>query len=354
MAQNKALSLGGIGAPCCCKGLCTLTFCVQSCSVPVPGVTITITGGGSGVTAGSGCVTISFPGPGTYTVSWSGGGIGSGSASLTLGACGSVYVLNLSSLTIHITDVCGLPYLCSTTVTLMIHGGATIGTGSTSTGAITFSWNGTSMGNYDITIVDGISSYTALNNSTITCGDILIYPACSEAAAVGACGYLTDANGTWPVFGTTYYDGTTSDCAVSSCTFEGNVCYLLAGVTPLCDGTNGCPSSGGVITHTPIGYSIGCAGGYVVGVRRSWVVTTGGVGDCYPGVPYVSGNNCFANCGTCGTNFPSSPSCAYGTASYDNCSYAFTANVTAAAGMSVLGCTNLLPDPVGGSVAWSF
>lgn len=79
MAQNKGLSLGGMGSPCCCGGVCAFTVCVTDCSsATVNGVTVQILSGAtvvaSGTTIGSGCVTLIIPGPGTYTITASIGG----------------------------------------------------------------------------------------------------------------------------------------------------------------------------------------------------------------------------------------------------------------------------------------
>jgi hypothetical protein len=98
MAQVNALSLGGIGSPCCCGGGCTTTICVRNGCVSsggivfLPGVFVQISSGSTvisgGTTGSNGCVTLSIPSADTYTVHYQipGGSLfNEGSEALTCG-----------------------------------------------------------------------------------------------------------------------------------------------------------------------------------------------------------------------------------------------------------------------------
>lgn len=79
MAQNKAFSLGGIGAPCCCATptptpACNVTICVTDCDgMPLVGAVVTIKSGMTTIgtcttTDPLGCCAINVVTAGTYTV----------------------------------------------------------------------------------------------------------------------------------------------------------------------------------------------------------------------------------------------------------------------------------------------
>ncbi len=73
MAQNRTLSLGGIGSPCCCGGCAPIKFCLTNAcgGGPCSNVTVTV-GSVSGTTDSTGCVTLSGLSAGTSTVTTSG------------------------------------------------------------------------------------------------------------------------------------------------------------------------------------------------------------------------------------------------------------------------------------------
>ncbi len=90
MAQNRALKMGGIGAPCCCGG-CQTTICPNFCGVNVAGILVQVFSGAtliaSGTSDSSGCVTLDIGTPGTYSVTISGGSFTTRTLSKTL-SCG--------------------------------------------------------------------------------------------------------------------------------------------------------------------------------------------------------------------------------------------------------------------------
>ncbi len=101
MAQVSVLSLGGIGAPCCCRGPCVTNICVGGCGNSIlAGLTIEIKIGStvvaSGTTITSACLGLIIPSAGTYDVVVTGPGFPTNTSSHLL-TCGGTINIGLGS-----------------------------------------------------------------------------------------------------------------------------------------------------------------------------------------------------------------------------------------------------------------
>jgi hypothetical protein len=181
MAQVKALSLGGLGSPCCCSG--GGSICVVACpsNIPVYGATVTVQSGGSGgpvvftgTTPASGCVS---PGvSGTFFVTVTISGVTCTALNRTLG--GSVVI----SITTCAGLICCGGYMIPTSLTL-----------TDAAGSFAFDYNPGS----SPPIWYGGHSVTQ-SSATVTGGGCVVNPATSGPVRV--CYQMLCLAGSTPVF----------------------------------------------------------------------------------------------------------------------------------------------------------
>jgi hypothetical protein len=156
MAQNKALRLGGIGAPCCCGPggcRCLSGVCVETCAgVPINGAIVTIGSLPSAPTVTQGCRNFCLDllgGPGSYQVKVTATGYTSYSNTRALACNGTIFVKLVSTpdantILFTITGCCNLPLPGATvtfagqTYTTDANGKATATFGVSESG--TFTW----------------------------------------------------------------------------------------------------------------------------------------------------------------------------------------------------------------------
>jgi hypothetical protein len=280
--------------------------------------------------------------PTAYDVSISGTGVPTLNQPAAVIACGPQW-FTLSTIQVQVRDLCGNPFTgAPPTVTLTFHGGATAATGTTdASGLIRLTWWGDTISQrYDI-VVDSCWGIQTDSNRLLTCGSTYGYNACIPSSTQG---YLTDINGTWPVYG---------GCMPDGCNFSGVVCYMFAGASPLCGPTEigfGAPQA----TATPIRYEIGCSSPGTVQVTRSWC-DLALVPPCYAGEPAIPpyGVSC-ASCGFGGCIGGSGPEAngVYGYGTFDQCDGSFSIGGLS---LPLLGSGPILPDPLGGTgVSFSF
>ena len=107
MAQVRVVSLGGIGAPCCCGG-CTVTITPSFCGAPIADCGVAIYSGASliasGTTDGTGSVTLTIPSAGTYTVKATLSGFDPVSASRALTCGGTAGIAFSTPTALSVTD----------------------------------------------------------------------------------------------------------------------------------------------------------------------------------------------------------------------------------------------------------
>lgn len=163
MAQVKAFSLGGLGAPCCCGGgpppcPCNATICVEGCEGTIlADASVVIKSGStvvaSGTTNSLGCVTLCIGTAGSYEVivTYPAGGYYTYDNTLSL-ACGDTYTVKLVPIgsptyccvTFNVSGCCG-GGVVGATITI---GGATITTGADGSAV----WCGTDPGSYPYSV----------------------------------------------------------------------------------------------------------------------------------------------------------------------------------------------------------
>jgi hypothetical protein len=179
MAQVKAFSLGGIGAPCCCGGTCTFNICISCCTYLGAGATVSVytSQGGTllatGTANSSGCISFSFGGTsGNYWVTASVSSCPSGSAPssfagpLTL-TCGGTAGIQLCCTGQICAFDCASNYP-GVTITIKDLSGTTIISGVTdSTGCFNY---GIPPGTYNVTATPPSGYGCTATSVTVGCG----------------------------------------------------------------------------------------------------------------------------------------------------------------------------------------
>lgn len=343
MAQQKLFR----NSLCCCTGACSATICVSYCGTALSGLAVTIkdsTGATvfSGTANSSGCVSFSITGyVGPFTLSASRSGTNySNTVPLS---CGELYGWILSGITICALAFCG-SYGAGANVTLT-SGSTTVASGTTgSNGCVTLA---APSGTYTVTITSAFPTVNATQG--MLCGSTYSFSACENSGLSG--GFLTDANGTWPVCG--------PGCSSAGGNVSGTVCYTVAisnmCVPPITGAIGGKP-----VTAAVIYYSISCSGGTVT-VTRTWFTCAYSIySPCYSGVQAQptspAGIPCYIYC---------VDGCSWGnvcgTGECGQCSDTMTGTVNPLAGSYSTGgpgsltCTGAtLADPVGGGVSFTF
>lgn len=328
MAQVKALSLGGLGSPCCCGGGCNVTICAFDCSTPINGATVSISGGASCTTNASGCCSLNIGTSGTYTVTVSKTGIGTVTKTMAL-TCGGEYNIPILGITFCLQSWCGQVYTCGdATITVQL-GGTTVFTGNIdSSGCITAPL---ATNTYTVTITSVFPGTTVVGPQTFTCGTTNTI----GLAVTIISGTLTDANGSYPLCTNSAIGGLW-------------VCTPSTPASPIC------PSTGSSIS---VVYLIVCS----ATVPGSWDVNRywphDDIQGCYIGNQIGSGFSCAdgTTCAPCQCPvfcLTNDTGASIGQGASDPCdpTGAFTASLSLNPDCS----SSTSADPVGGTVAVSF